>query len=727
MSILERIKQANARQPAEEDVWVRASVLVAVVAAALAVVDQGVGGPAFRIVVVGGLPFAYWYSWRTRERDGFWRKAVVAVGAVLTLVWFVTTIAPRAGGTFADAQVPLAELLLMIQVLHGLDVPGRRDLLFSLLSSAVLMAVAGTLSVSMGLVPYLVVWGVASASALVLAHHSALAELPSLAGEPGRNEHRRALRPVVKIVAWSMAAGLGLFLVIPPGGTSRALLFPAQILKLLPIPSPGELSNTSLGAADPAAGPVFGAEAKAGRSGGRASFAYFGFSTSVDLSARGRPDNSLVMRVRAARPALWRGQTFDVWDGREWTMSDQHTETLYAPLPIPVRPPSEDGLITGPTGPLVQTYYVVKPGPNLIFGAAPISKVYFPDRQVYELSDGTLRSGVEVGKGTIYTVVSQPSTAGSEALRRADSNPIGTPADIKDRYAQPPVITPRVRDLALRATAVATTTYDKVIDLEDAIATQTTYSLNIPPLPAGADAVDQFLFVDQKGFCEQIATSLVVMLRSLGVPARVVAGYATGLRNPFTGLYDVRASDAHLWTEVWFPGLGWQSFDPTAVVPLAGDQGSLRAGTGLGAYLSHELSGVPGWLEIAVLVAVIAALLTVATVRLSGPWMARRRRPKPSWSDWCLARLEQVGRARGRPRRPSETVYEYASALEEVSPSDGELDRVAALVSRAAFSGHAISDEDRQWVERALDEAMPPGRHRKPEPAAPRAPANVGR
>ena len=68
------------------------------------------------------------------------------------------------------------------------------------------------------------------------------------------------------------------------------------------------------------------------------------------------------------------------------------------------------------------------------------------------------------------------------------------------------------------------------------------------------DAVDQFLFVDKEGFCEQIGTSLVVMLRSLGIPARLVVGYAAGERNPFTGLYEVRGKDAHAWAEVYFPG-----------------------------------------------------------------------------------------------------------------------------------------------------------------------------
>jgi transglutaminase-like putative cysteine protease len=703
-TLLARLKLANTRPPPEEDIRVRVAVLVAVMAAAFAVVAQGVGSPAFRLVVIGGLPAGYWYSWRTRDRDGFWVKVIVAVGAIAALAWFVRVIAPQAGGTFADAEVPLAQLLLFIQVVHGLDVPGRRDLLFSLLSSAVLVAVAGALSVSMTLLPYLIVWAVASTCALVLAHRSELADGPALSAdqppEPGRG---RALRRVPAVVALAVAGALGLFLVVPPAGTSRALLFPARLLQLLPLPTPGELSNASLGVGNPAT-PGFSAEARAGR---RDPFGYFGFSTSVDLGVRGRPDNTVVMLVRADRPALWRGQTFDTWNGRTWTMSDQRTQSLGGPLPIPVVPTTGDGAGLVGGSELVQTFYVRKPGPNLIFGAAPIERVYFPDREIYELSDGTLRARVEVGRGAVYTTVSRPPSVTVGTLRNASADGSGTPADITARYASPPVITPRVRELAQQVTAGATTTYDKVLDLESWMAANTRYTLDIPPLPSGADAVDQFLFVDRRGFCEQIATSLAVMLRSLGVPSRVVAGYAPGLRNPFTGLFQVRASDAHLWTEVWFPRIGWQSFDPTAAVPPAGAASSSPAGAGLGAYLATELAGVPGWLVILLGVAAGLTVTAVAARRVAVAWKARRSRPQPGWAELCQRRLEEAGAADGRPRRQNETVLEYASALGERSPPDRQLERVATLVSRAAFSDAPLADEDRRWVEAVLEEVAP--------------------
>ena len=211
----------------------------------------------------------------------------------------------------------------------------------------------------------------------------------------------------------------------------------------------------------------------------------------------------------------------------------------------------------------------------------------------------------------------------------------------------------------------------------------TRYTLDAPRPPRGADAVEQFLFVDRKGFCEQIATSLVVMLRSLGIPARLAVGYLPGERNPFTGLYEVRADDAHAWAEVYFPGVGWQGFDPTAPVPLAGDAsggGGRRRRTRVP--VGAPACG-PGWLP----EAAVAALFVVRRRRPSRGSLVRRRarrraaRARP-WGAIQLERFEAVGAARGRPRRPSETVPEFADALD-----DPTLDRVAAIIERELYSG----------------------------------------
>jgi transglutaminase-like putative cysteine protease len=86
-----------------------------------------------------------------------------------------------------------------------------------------------------------------------------------------------------------------------------------------------------------------------------------------------------------------------------------------------------------------------------------------------------------------------------------------------------------------------------------------------PPL-LGSDAVDEFLYATRAGFCEHYAGAFVFLMRAAGIPARVVTGYQGGELNPIDGYLTVRQSDAHAWSEVWLPRLGWVRVDPTAAV-----------------------------------------------------------------------------------------------------------------------------------------------------------------
>ena len=280
--------------------------------------------------------------------------------------------------------------------------------------------------------------------------------------------------------------------------------------------------------------------------------------------------------------------------------------------------------------------------------------MYFPERALFQNPDGTLRAGVRLDPGTVYTVVSQRPLVTPAVLR--SPRPESVPPDILAAYAARPVTTARVRALAHTITEGATNNYDKIQALEQWLATHTQYSLDIPRLPRGRDAVDQYLFVDRRGFCEQIGTALVVMARELGIPARLAVGYTPGERNPFTGLYEVKASDAHAWAEIYFPGIGWQGFDPTASVPLAGDSQLDSAGSGALGYLSSKLH-IPSGL--------LAALSIVAgLVGLGFALRSVRRRPKRpvrsrSWASDALARLERLGAAPRSPRAPAETTPTY--------------------------------------------------------------------
>ena len=499
------------------------------------------------------------------------------------------------------------------------------------------------------------------------------------------------------MLATVLAVGFAVFMLVPVAGTSRALTFPAQLPDDTPVRTNGAITNPSLGSADP------GAESDPGHAGrgGPSSFGYFGFSDHLDTAQRGRPDDTLVMRVRASAPDFWRGQTFDVWDGRVWHVSDDRPSTIGGDQPIGIPRVAADGPVQSAinTDELVQTYYLTEVGPNSIFAADRPTKVYFPDRTIFQNEDGTLRAGVRLDPGAVYTVVSERALVTAAALRA--QYPDAMPEDVARQYAQSPETTARVRELAHRITASAPTTYDKILAIEHYLGTHTRYSLDIPRLPRGADAVDQYLFVDHRGFCEQIGTTLVVMLRELGIPARLAVGYTPGERNPFTGLYEVKASDAHAWAEVYFPGVGWQGFDPTAKVPLAGDSFIDSAGAGALDYLSARLD-IPS--NVLVALVVLAGLVGLVFGLRNVSRRPRRVAISRSWASLHLARLEALGRARGRPRAPSETTPAFVRALGTLAPDRREdLEEIGRVLDEAMFGDRPLDPATARMVDELVE------------------------
>ncbi|MDQ3864117.1 MAG: transglutaminase domain-containing protein, partial [Actinomycetota bacterium] len=174
---------------------------------------------------------------------------------------------------------------------------------------------------------------------------------------------------------------------------------------------------------------------------------------------------------------------------------------------------------------------------------------------------GALRAPYEIPAGSTYSVISSVPNASPEQLRSAGTH---YPNEIEDKYTQlPPTGLQRTSELASRLTEGTTNPYDAVLKMNRYLKKTYPYDLSIPPQNKDMDAVEYFLFEQKRGYCEQFSSSLAVMARSQGIPARVATGYAPGEYNPFTGLYDVRASDAHAWVEVYFPGYGWTTFDPT--------------------------------------------------------------------------------------------------------------------------------------------------------------------
>jgi transglutaminase-like putative cysteine protease len=131
------------------------------------------------------------------------------------------------------------------------------------------------------------------------------------------------------------------------------------------------------------------------------------------------------------------------------------------------------------------------------------------------------------------------------------------------QYMQlPGTLSPEIVALAQRITANASTPYDKADAVTNYLRTHITYSTTVGKPPAGQDPLAWFLLDSKRGFCNYYATAEVIMLRAVGIPARMTVGFAQGeFKSPDT--YVVRQRDLHAWPEVYFPGVGWVEFEPT--------------------------------------------------------------------------------------------------------------------------------------------------------------------
>jgi transglutaminase-like putative cysteine protease len=159
---------------------------------------------------------------------------------------------------------------------------------------------------------------------------------------------------------------------------------------------------------------------------------------------------------------------------------------------------------------------------------------------------------------TRYEAESELPDSDPDQLSRApDAMPPGT-----EEYLKPPPLDIRIPQLAEQITASSPDNYHKALALEQYLRTHFGYTLQLPRTQP-ADPLANFLFERKQGHCEYFASSMAVMLRTVGIPSRIVNGFRTGEFNDLTGQYVIRASNAHSWVEAYFPDFGWISFDPT--------------------------------------------------------------------------------------------------------------------------------------------------------------------
>ena len=655
-------------------VGVRTRLATAVAAAIsiwmlLGALDSGPGTRLFAIVGIVATTAAS-LRFRTRRTPLLVRGLVVAV----TLAALGRIAVQNAGisGLLEALRGPLPDLLLLLVILHGTEITDRRTNRVHLAITGIVTAYAAGLRLDGAVGGWMIAWGVAAIVAVVSTESdpaTGTADDLARAGHARRSSRDRR-GGFVRMSTWSVAglvATLGVASLVPIPDGPASLGLPALSNDSATIGDAGSLVGPDGQPPALTSGPS--TRGAIGQAGG-----YPGFSETLDTSVRGDLGDEIVMRVRAPEPAFWRGQTFADFDGRIWRVANDTTERLVDGPTIRLAPTLGDRPADGvATNEFVQTFDIEADLPNVVFAAGRPDTVIF-DGAVTARSDGALRADRTLTDGTVYSVVSQRVDVTADTLRAqgdfaARFAPFAGDADLAPFLAVPDSTSPATRDLAEQL-RVEGSTYDSILAYERWIAANTQYDLSAP-IPDG-DAVDDFLFGSQRGFCEQIASSLVVMLRSQGVPTRLATGYAAGERDRISGVFSVRASDAHAWVEVWFPDTGWEAFDPTATVPLAGDAGRSTVGAdAVGALIDGVLARP---VELGALIAAAFGILTLGRLLAE----LRRRRTRGPWGVLHDRFLALAPTARTAPRA--------ATALVERIGPDAEIAHdIAVRLDRAAF------------------------------------------
>jgi transglutaminase-like putative cysteine protease len=423
------------------------------------------------------------------------------------------------------------------------------------------------------------------------------------------------------------------------------------------------------------------------------------FGATVTIEGEWTSDDTPILSIRTdpLAPRLkWRAVVYDRLVENQWSRSES----------VDVDVPASEDLLGGTSEPPTETVasqtlrYVVTgiggdPGllvaPGLPSTVDRTARVTLVGEEWY----GAARvDGTRSYEATATVPIVTEGVADALTGNRLRSAGTAYPPEVQSIYLplEPGTAGAEVR--ALLATVMAgakpTNVYDTARAIESYLGDPNnfTYDPNVLDVDCGDLGIADCFAVSRRGYCEHFATTMVVMLRVQGIPARLVEGYLPGARDT-AGTETIRKSQAHAWVEVYFPDYGWVDFDPTAAVgePQAIDDGPVVASPTPGPSGAagstprptgrddiNEPNGptggsttpprTPGIGPIIVIILPLGVALAIA-----GFLWLRRRLSRPVQPEIVYRTVARMAGRLGHPRRPTQTVYEYLGALSDAVPS----------------------------------------------------------
>lgn len=513
---------------------------------------------------------------RTRpdEEEGRQQFANGVAGLALCLLLFA--------GSLRGIESGLLLFLLTLQAGRNVALFSRRDFHFAALVSLILILYAAGKSMVTWHLVFLILYALAGVFSLMAEHIDSRLEharggdvqlLRSGLGMPARG---------IWLTGLIMTTALFLYLLIPHPPSPRLKAFPASSPWNYDRPRWEEQGQ------EPRNGEA-GSGSESGQAAGVAVDGYPGLRREFDLtdqrlqrSANGQGADALALNVQAATSLYLRGRVFDRFDGRRWSVSDPNLDKRSNPNGLFALAPRPE------PGDTVQVVTVQSDHPPILFAAYRPVQVAFPGSHLATGSALSLHAPDRLRRGTVYSVASRLQLVNKHLAGGMSDD---DPGDLADgRYLSLPAETSeRVGTLARELTREATDDFSRAEAIETWLHDHYAYTRTTLGVDWKSNPVETFLFELKAGHCELFASSMVVLLRTLDIPARLATGYAMDRYNPVTGYYEVRASDGHAWVEAWLPPHGWVTFEPTASFAWSCEPRETVVAAGVIRYLDNEL------------------------------------------------------------------------------------------------------------------------------------------
>jgi protein-glutamine gamma-glutamyltransferase len=429
-----------------------------------------------------------------------------------------------------------------------------------------------------------------------------------------------------------------------------------------------------------------------------------GFSDHVQLGQIGQiqQSNSVVMHVEiegdtiGSHDLYWRGITLGTFDGSAWSspreqfILPRQPDTSFA---LPRNSPVARSYSASSLGreKIIRYRALMEPIGTQVFFLAPWAQSLRGDYRLVAGDSGGAVYNLDPRHAiSRYEASSNIATPTAAELRAAGRD---YPETVAEPYLRLPALDPRIAQLAEQITGSAANDYDRAQAIEHHLRTHFSYTLELPETRV-KDPIANFLFVRKQGHCEYFASSMAVMLRMLGIPSRVVNGFHGDEFNDVSGSYIIRAKNAHSWVEVYFPGYGWQTFDPTPAASTSTPQGWER----ITLYLDAMASFWRDWIisyDSSNQYTLGKAAITSSRNLLEGArtWASNRYGAMLNWARRSQNRVEDS------PRRWALTGLAVALAL-LVLANLGRIARALEEYWLAAHPGRSPKQAAAMWYER---------------------------